>query len=131
MFSSRLHAVILAAGLCVAVVSSGARADEVPLVTGEHWTKSSDPVKKAYLIGIANALQIEAAYQGANPPSDSQSLVPTAAKGLKGQTLDSVRQTVDAFYAAHPERLQTPVFEIVWQEVVVPGYSKAGMRNAQ
>jgi hypothetical protein len=44
-------------------------------------------VKKAYLVGVANILQIEAAYQGPNPPSDAQSLVPMAAKGLRGHTL--------------------------------------------
>ena len=108
---------------CFALVAlSGlACADEVPLVTGEHWTKSSEQVKKAYLIGIANAFQVETAYEGNNPPSDNQSLVPMAAKGLRGQTLDGVRERVDAWYAAHPQELGKPVFEVIWYEIVVPG----------
>jgi hypothetical protein len=109
-------------------VTTTARADEVPIVNGEHWTKSSEQVKKAYLVGVANVLQVEAAYQGPNPPSDAQSMVPMASRGLRGQTLDSVRSAVDAFYAAHPDRLQRPVVEVIWYEVVVPGSSKAAAK---
>jgi len=48
-------------------VSRGASADEVPLITGEHWSKSTEELKKVYLIGIANLAQVETAYAGANP----------------------------------------------------------------
>lgn len=116
---------MLVAGLVLAVLSGNIFADEVPIVTGELWTKSSDQAKKAYLVGIANVLQIEWAYEGANPPSDAQSLVPRFAKGLKGQTLDTVREGLDRWYAAHPDRLQRPVIETIWFEMVVPGLQKS------
>jgi hypothetical protein len=38
-----------------------ARAADIPVVTGEQWTASSDAVKKAYLVGLANMAQVEAA----------------------------------------------------------------------
>ena len=107
-----------------AVAWGSARADEVPLVTGEHWTKSTEQLKKVYLIGIANVIQVETAYFGATPPSDAQSFVPRFAKGLKGQTLDSVREALDRWYAANPNRLQRPIIETIWFEVVVPGLQK-------
>jgi hypothetical protein len=107
-----------------ALVWSSARADEVPLITGEHWTQSSDQVKKVYLIGIANVIQVETAYHAANPPSDAQSFVPRVVKGLKGHTLDSVREGLDKWYAAHPDKLQRPVIETIWFEMVVPGLQK-------
>ena len=108
---------------CVALmaVCGVARAQEVPVVTGEHWTKSSEEVKKAYLIGIANLLQVENAYFGANPPSDAQSFVPRMTRGLKGATLDSVRTGLNDWYAKNPDKLQRPVLEVVWFEMVVPG----------
>ena len=123
----QLRTVLLAACLTLATAWSNARADEVPLVTGEHWTKSSEQVKKAYLIGIANILQVETAYHGASPPSDAQSVVPRFAKGLKGgaHTLDSVREGVDKWYAANPDKTQRPVIEIIWFEMVVPGLQKS------
>ena len=117
----QLRSVLFLACMALAVASGMARGQEVVLVSGEHWTKSSDEMKKAYLVGIANVLQVESAYQAANPPSDTQSVVPRAVKGLKGQTLDSVRMGLDKWYAANPDKVKRPVFEIIWFEMVVPG----------
>jgi len=113
------------AGTAFVLACQGARADEVPMVTGEHWVKSTEQLKRVYLIGIANAFQVESAYQGANAPSDAQSIVPRFARGLKGQTLDSVREALDRWYAAHPDQLQRPVIETLWFQMVVPGLQKA------
>ena len=116
-----LRVAVVAAGLALAASSGVARAQEVPIVTGEHWTTSSETVKKAYLVGIANVMQVETAYFGSNPPSDAQSFVPRMVRGLKGQTLDGVRQKLDEWYAANPGRLQRPVIETIWFEMAVPG----------
>ena len=122
---SEVRGLLFAACMVLAVVSGGARAQEVPMVTGEHWTQSSDQVKKAYLVGIANAIQVETAFEGANPPPDSQSLVPRLSRGMRGQTLDGVREGLDKWYAANPGKLQRPVIETLWFEFVVPGLQKA------
>jgi hypothetical protein len=103
-----------------------AQGQEVPVVNGTHWTTSTDAVKKAYLVGLANAFQVEAAYESNNPPPDSQSIVPRLTKGMKGQTLDGVRTFVDGWYAKNPDKMQRPVVEIIWFEIVVPGLQKAG-----
>lgn len=129
MATKHWRSIAVVACLALSSMAGTLRAAEVPIVTGEHWTKSSDDVKKAYLIGLANLLQIEWAYERSNPPSDSQSLVPMAAAGLKGQTLDGVRDTVDRWYAAHPGQLGRPVFEVIWYEAVVPGYAKAAKKE--
>lgn len=118
----QLRGLILLAFTVLAVAAAGmARADEVPLVTGEQWTKSSEDMKKAYLVGIANIARLETAYAAANPPPDAQSIVPRLVRGLKGQTLDSVRDALNRWYAAHPDQLQRPVIETLWFEMVVPG----------
>ncbi|UVE16158.1 hypothetical protein NVV93_10985 [Pseudomonas sp. LS44] len=96
-------------------------ADEVPMITGEQWTQSSLELKKAYLIGIANAFHVEAAYHAIKPPSDEQSLIPRFGRGLKGHTLDTVRDGLDQWYAANPDRVNRPVIETIWFEMVVPG----------
>ena len=105
----------------IAAACGSVFAQEIPVVTGALWTQSSEPVKKAYLVGIANAIQVESAYEAANPPSDAQSIVPRLARGMKGQTLDSVREGLDKWYAANPDKLQRPVIETIWFEMVVPG----------
>ena len=115
---------LLGACALLALISGGVRAQEIPLVTGEHWTKSTDEAKKAYLVGIANIVQVESAYSAPNPPSDAQSVLPRLVKGLKGQTLDGVREALNKWYSAHPDRLQRPVIETIWFEMVVPGLEK-------
>jgi len=119
--SLALTAVVASALTCGAV-----QAQDIPVVTGDHWTKSSEQVKKAYLVGLANAFQVEAAYEGTNPPADGQSIVPRLTKGMRGQTLDGVREFLDAYYAKNPDKLQRPVVETLWFEIVVPGLKKAG-----
>jgi hypothetical protein len=118
------RAAICAAGMVLAMAFGTAHGQGVPLATGEHWTKASDQQKKAYLVGIANVLDVEETYHAANPPSDAQSIVPRMIKGLKGQTLDSVRETLDRWYSAHPDQMQRPVIETIWFEIVVPGLGK-------
>lgn len=112
---------VTAAALITLALATGSRADEVPLITGKQWTDSSEQTKKAYLVGIANLVQVDIAYHEGKPPPDSQSIVPRFARGLKGHSLDSVRQGVDRWYATHPDQLQRPVIETIWFEMVVPG----------
>jgi len=119
-----LRTTMFAAGMALAGAGGVAHAQEVPMVTGEHWTASTEAAKKAYLVGIANLVQVETAFYAANPPSDSQNFVPRLARGLKGETLDSVRQGLDRWYAANPGRLQRPVLETIWFEMAVPGLKK-------
>lgn len=123
MMKNVWRAFTLAACAGLLMLSGMANADEVPMVTGEHWVKSSDELKKAYLVGVVNVLQVEHAYEVTSPPPDAQSLVPRLAKGLKGQTLDGVRDRLNRWYAAHPDQLKRPVLETIWFEIVVPGLS--------
>ena len=110
--------------MTLAAVWGQARAADVPVVTGEQWTTSTEDVKRVYLIGIANLMQVETAYYAGNPPSDAQNFVPRLARGLQGQSLDSVREALNRWYAANPGKLQRPVIETLWFEIAVPGLQK-------
>ena len=115
---------IFLACLVLALTWSHAGTADIPVITGEHWTTSSEEMKKAYLVGIANLLQVETAYHAENPPTDAQSFVPRLVKGLQGQTLDSVREGLNRWYAENPDQLQRPVIETVWFEMAAPGLQK-------
>lgn len=114
-----------ASAACVAVLitcgTATAGAGEVPLVDGTHWTKSAPEVKKAYIVGLANAIHVDMAYQGDGATGNVSDFSPRVVKGMKGQTLDSVLEVLDRWYAEHPEQLQRPVIETLWFEMVVPG----------
>jgi len=120
----RLRMTMLGIFATFAAMCGSALAQEIPIVTGELWTQSTEQVKKAYLVGIANTIQLELAYEGTNPPTDAQSVVPRMAKGMRGQTLDSVREGLDKWYTANPDKLKRPVLETIWFEMVVPGLKK-------
>jgi hypothetical protein len=99
-----------------------ARAENIPIVTGQQWMQSTDEQKKAYLIGISNVIDIERAYAGNMAKSDD--IAQRFGKGMQGQTLDSVRQGLDSYYAANPTMIQHPVIETLWFQMVVPGLKK-------
>ena len=120
----QLRTVMFLACMTLTVVGSNASAAGIPVITGEQWTASSADVQKAYLIGIANLIQVETAYYAGNPPTDAQNFVPRFAKGLQGQTLDSLREGLDRWYAENPDQLQRPVIETLWFEMAVPGLQK-------
>jgi hypothetical protein len=114
--------------VCLVIVGAWvgiARAGTIPQVTGAEWTKATEQEKKAYLIGIANLAEIELAYQGESAP-DTQSILPRMAKGLKHETLDSVREGLNRWYAANPARVDRPIIETIWFEMVVPGLKSRG-----
>lgn len=122
---SRTRAALAAACVALATGSGLARADEVPLVNGAQWIQSTDQVKKAYLVGIVNIVQVERAYHAGNAPTDAQSVLPRMSMGMRDQTLDSVRDGLDRWYAMHPDQLQRPVIETLWFEMALPGLQKS------
>jgi hypothetical protein len=122
---TRVRAAMAATCLSLGLLSiPAAYSAEIPIVTGEQWSTSSEAVKKAYLVGLANMVQLQSAYQAGNPPSDAQSFLPRMAKGMEGQTLDSVREGVDRWYAANPTKMRHPVLDIIWFEMALPGLQK-------
>ena len=107
--------------MVLAMTSGIAVAADIPLVDGTHWVKSAVEVKKAYLVGVSNVIQLEVAYQADNPLPEGRSLAPRAARGMTGQTLSGALEALDRWYGAHPDQLQRPVLETIWFEMVVPG----------
>jgi hypothetical protein len=123
-FTLRKAASALGVALLLSAGTVGAT-EEVPLVNGTHWTKSAPEVKKAYLVGLSNAILVDVAYQADNPKATMSDFSPKVAKGMKGHTLDTTLAAIDNWYAAHPEQLQRPVVETIWFEMVVPGLNKS------
>ncbi|MBB5414463.1 hypothetical protein [Paraburkholderia atlantica] len=108
--------------LSLAMIGNVARAENIPIVTGQQWMQSTDEQKKAYLVGISNVIDIERAYAGNT--TNSNDIAQRFGKGMQGQTLDSVRQGLDSYYAANPTMIQHPVIETLWFQMVVPGLKK-------
>lgn len=111
--------------LSLAMVGGVARAESIPIVTGQQWMASTDAEKQAYLVGIANLLDVERAYADGGNTANSDDIAQRFGRGMQGQTLDSVRESLDSYYKANPTMIQHPVIETLWFQMVVPGLNKS------
>ena len=109
-----------AAVLGLALLTTIAGGTELPVVTGEHWTSATDNEKRAFLVGIATALEVEQEFQAINPQASGASMVPIMIQGLDRFTLTEIMQGVDSWYAGNGEQLDRPVIEVLWYELALP-----------
>lgn len=110
-----------ALALSAALAISPAWAQRAPVVVdGELWLRSPPEVRKAYLVGAANMIDLETAYskkKGTPPPVAG----PMAGAALRGLTLDQVANRVTRWYEGNPERRKLPVLGVIWIDMVAPG----------
>jgi hypothetical protein len=99
-----------------------AQAHELPIVTGKHWTQSTEAQKRAFLFGMATLLEAEQELQGKDPAPEirDNSLVPTLVEGLSQYTIITAMEAIDAYYAQHSDQLNRPVLEVIWFELALP-----------
>jgi hypothetical protein len=97
-------------------------AEEVPLVDGNLWSKSSVENKHSYLIGVGNLLDIEYGYQKASkkPVTDDQSIIRRFYEDIDDISLDEVTKRIDQWYQKHPDKLNKAVINVIWVDMVVP-----------
>ncbi|MEE4378528.1 MAG: hypothetical protein V2J55_13625 [Candidatus Competibacteraceae bacterium] len=98
------------------------QATELPILTGEHWTESTEAQKKAFLFGMATMLEAEQEAQGDNPGKEvvENSLVPTLVKGLDPYTIMTAMEAIDSYYGQNSDKLKRPVIEVIWFELALP-----------
>ncbi len=107
---------LVGAALLAAAAAMPARAGDVPLVTGEHWTKASDAEKKAFLVGAANVISIEYELRKndrRNPPGMINALI----TNLQPMSLTDISKAVDDYYTAHPDQASRSVIEVIVTDV--------------
>ena len=106
----------------IAAWSTHAVADDVPLVDGNIWAKSSHVEKTSYIVGISNFISLEYAYQSKakTPPTRDQSSVPDFFNKTDNVTLDEAIGTVDQWFKSHPDEMDKPVLDVIWTQLVEP-----------
>lgn len=117
------HLVFALAALAAA---APALAKELKPVTGREWNSATEREKKAFLYGMGTMIQLEhelARQQGV--PETRTSLVPTFVRGLERTNLVGVMRFVDDYFARNPARLDRPVVDVIWRELVVPEAQQA------
>lgn len=110
--------------LVCSLVPAAFAGDDTPVVTGEHWTKSSDGEKSAFLLGMATIIEIEQEIKNGKNSPECVTLVHSWVKGLCPHSITDVREGLDQWYAAHPDKLGTPVVRVLWDKYVKPELAK-------
>jgi hypothetical protein len=113
MIARSLATLVLAATLSGLPASPQAPAHD--LVTGKHWRDSTVQERRAYLIGVSNAISVGARVDTRQGREGTFSL--HAQKGLDGTHLDAAVTAIDAWYTAHPDQLDKPVISVIWREL--------------
>ncbi len=93
---------------------------EPELLTGESWQRMSADSKVAYILGLGNLVEYERHQLVESPPAASKSFLPHLARGLSGISVNEVVSRVDAYYATHPDQLNRPVVDTIFQAIVLP-----------
>lgn len=115
-FSRRLA---LGLFLCLTMAVSAWAADrQIPVVTGEHWVKSSPQEREAFLLGAGTIIELDQEVQGTPPAPNST--INVWAKGLSPYTFQQMAAAINKWYADHPDKLSRPVVEVMWYELARP-----------
>lgn len=93
---------------------------DMPVVTGEHWNHSTEQEKNAFLLGMGTIIKLEHEIQGNADIPDDKSLIDSWCEGLREMTLTDVRNAIDAYYAAHKDKLDRPVVEVMFVDIALP-----------
>jgi hypothetical protein len=112
---TRLLAAPLVAATLFVMPAAPQAAPAHDLVTGKHWQSSTTPERRAYLIGVSNAISVGARVDTRQGREDTFSL--NVQEGLSGTRLEAAVAAIDAWYKAHPDELDKPVLSVVWREL--------------
>ncbi len=87
---------------------------------GNDWTTASLDEKRAFLFGIANAISVAIGWDERHVPAGQVTFSRRARDGLAGTSLGEAVNRIDAWYAANPGRLETPVVAVMWLDIAKP-----------
>ncbi|RRD72396.1 MULTISPECIES: hypothetical protein [unclassified Desulfovibrio] len=112
--------------------ASGAK-NPVDQFTGHVWQQTPDKEKMSFLFGVETAIAVEyfvhdklaekAAKEGKAPAHTLSPFEKGWMKAFEGMSRADAVKMVDAWYAANPQRLDRPVMEVIWYELVAPRIS--------
>lgn len=112
---------LLLVAMCGSAWSGDKAAEDLTIVTGEHWMGADQDEKRAFLVGVGNVLEIEQAMAGENYAAmRGRSIVPVLLDGLSGMPIADIVVQLDKFYAANPDQKMRPVLEVLYIDMALP-----------
>lgn len=118
--------------LCVIAADAAKEraANPVEQLTGTVWQNSKQENKLAVLFGIDTAIAVENAIQERlaqdatkahkKAPHTLSTFEKNWMEAFKNMTREEIVAQVDQWYTANPDKLDRPVLEVIWYELIVP-----------
>jgi len=121
----RTAAILVVVGAMVGALATAAAAvdtNQAFLWNGVHWQQLTTEGKAGYIFGIGNMADYEvAASKGRKLACISGAFV----DDLKARTVMQIIQEVDKYYQDNPEKLGTPVIEVILGQLNKPSAAGA------
>jgi hypothetical protein len=118
---------LLLMGLLLVCVSSGfaqgAMESTDPHIDGKVWTQSTDSDKRAFLLGVSNAVVLEYHLRQKRSEEPSRFIKGWVAAFKESKWSEMVSR-VDAYYASNPDKLRRNVLDVVWHEMITPRWKE-------
>ncbi|HSR10151.1 MAG TPA: hypothetical protein VLS90_01805 [Thermodesulfobacteriota bacterium] len=96
----------------------------MPLCKGTHWQKANSDAKVAFIWGAAHVILIENLLMEKFPELKRENFSAKVVEARrarvtagKAMTMNEIVRAVDQFYKDHPEQLETPVLQVIWDSI--------------
>lgn len=112
-----------AAAALIVAAPAMAQAQAAPqqrFATGNDWTSASIEERRAFVFGIANAISVGMGWDERHVAAGQTTFARRAGAGLSGVSLGEAVRRIDAWYAANPGKLDTPVVAVMWLDIAKP-----------
>ncbi len=97
-----------------------AKGKEMRLLKGDLWQQMTLNSKVAFVWGMGHVVEIEKELMHRFPRLKRDSFVLKVLEGMADVPMSTVVTEVDAFYQANPDKLSTPVVQVIWDQLIKP-----------
>lgn len=116
----KVAALVASALIIAAPVAAQTSGPQQRFANGKDWTSASVEERRAFLFGIANAISVGVGWDERHVPAGQTTFARRAGAGLAGVSLGEAMRRIDAWYAANPGKIDTPVVAVMWLEIAKP-----------
>lgn len=92
----------------------------MPVLKGNVWQKMPHDSKVAFVWGFGHVVSIEQHLMEKFPELKRDSFVAKVVEGMADIPMDNVIARVDEYYGANPNKLETPVTNVMWDLMIKP-----------
>jgi hypothetical protein len=98
----------------------------MPVLKGDVWQKMTHDSKVAFIWGFGHVVSIEQHLMEKFPELKRDSFVAKVVEGMADIPMDNVIARVDDYYDANPNKIETPVTNVIW-DLMIKSNIKTGI----